>query len=65
LKARQGGWREQAPKNFLYAWKYPRWLTHYYKLRDPAASYKLVFGRMSALSEAEGPVLFQLHPRMV
>ncbi len=58
-------WREQAPKNFLYAWKYPRWLTHYYKLRDPAASYELVFGRMSGLRETEGPVLFQLHPRMV
>ncbi|HYD72580.1 MAG TPA: DUF72 domain-containing protein [Candidatus Binatia bacterium] len=58
-------WREQAPKNFLYAWKYPRWLTHYYKLRDPAESYKLVFGRMRALRETEGPVLFQLHPRMV
>ena len=57
-------WREQAPKNFLYAWKYPRWLTHYYKLRDPAESYQLVFGRMSALGETEGPVLFQLHPRM-
>lgn len=57
-------WREQAPKGFLYAWKYPRWLTHYYKLKDPAESYKLVFGRMSGLDDTEGPVLFQLHPRM-
>lgn len=58
-------WRAQAPANFLYAWKYPRWLTHYYKLKDPAESYKLVFGRMAALGETEGPVLFQLHPRMM
>lgn len=58
-------WRDQAPENFVYAWKYPRWLTHYYKLKDPAASYDLVFGRMSGLRETEGPVLFQLHPRMV
>lgn len=58
-------WREQAPPDFLYAWKYPRWLTHYYKLKDPADSYKLVFGRMRALGPAEGPVLFQLHPRMI
>jgi uncharacterized protein YecE (DUF72 family) len=58
-------WLAQAPENFLYAWKYPRWLTHYYKLKDPAESYKLVFGRMAALGDREGPVLFQLHPRMV
>lgn len=58
-------WRDQAPRGFLYAWKYPRWLTHYYKLKDPAASYALVFGRMKGLGPTEGPVLFQLHPRMV
>ncbi len=57
-------WREQAPKGFLYAWKYPRWLTHYYKLKEPAASYARVFPRMQDLGDAEGPVLFQLHPRM-
>lgn len=57
-------WRDQAPEGFLYAWKYPRWLTHFYKLRDPAESYARVFGRMDGLREKEGPVLFQLHPRM-
>lgn len=57
-------WRKQAPPGFVYAWKYPRWLTHFYKLKDPQESYKLVFGKMAALGPAEGPVLFQLHPRM-
>lgn len=57
-------WREAAPAGFLYAWKYPRWLTHYYRLKDPADSFKLVFGRMRGLDEHAGPVLFHLHPRM-
>jgi uncharacterized protein YecE (DUF72 family) len=57
-------WRRQAPPGFLYAWKYPQWLTHYYKLKDPEESLKLVFGRMKGLGKAMGPVLFQLHPRM-
>lgn len=57
-------WRKQAPAGFLYAWKYPQWLTHYYKLKEPEASLKLVFGRMKGLGKTMGPVLFQLHPRM-
>jgi uncharacterized protein YecE (DUF72 family) len=48
----------------VYAWKYPRWLTHYYRLRDPKESFKLVFGRMRALGRTAGPVLFHLHPNM-
>lgn len=57
-------WRAQAGENFIYAWKYPRWLTHYYRLKDPAESYARVFARMDGLGAREGPVLFQLHPRM-
>jgi uncharacterized protein YecE (DUF72 family) len=57
-------WRDQAPEGFLYAWKYPRWLTHYYRLKDPSESYRLVFDRMSGLGPTQGPVLFQLPPRM-
>lgn len=57
-------WRDQAPKGFLFAWKYPRWLTHYYRLQDPGESYERVFTRMQGLGDRAGPVLFQLHPRM-
>jgi uncharacterized protein YecE (DUF72 family) len=57
-------WRDQAPEGFLYAWKYPRWLTHYYRLKDPEESYSLVFGRMKGLGAKAGPVLFHLHPNM-
>jgi uncharacterized protein YecE (DUF72 family) len=55
-------WRKQAPPGFLYAWKYPRWLTHYYRLRDPQQSYDRVFARMRGLGAKAGPVLFQLPP---
>lgn len=57
-------WAEAAPEGFVFAWKYPRWLTHYYRLKDPAESYALVFGRMALLGSALGPVLFQLPPQM-
>ena len=57
-------WRARAPKGFLYAWKYPRWLTHYYRLNNAAESYARVFPRMAELGETHGPVLFQLPPNM-
>lgn len=57
-------WRDAAPEGFLFAWKYPRWLTHYYRLKDPAESYKLVFGRMQGLGEKRGPALLQLPPQL-
>jgi uncharacterized protein YecE (DUF72 family) len=56
-------WRTAAPAGFSYAWKYPRWLTHYYRLRDPADSFERVFSRMQ-LGAADGPVLFQLPPQL-
>lgn len=56
-------WADQAPDGFLYAWKYPRWLTHYHRLQDPTASYEVVFARMAPLAHHAGPVLFQLPPR--
>jgi len=57
-------WRDQAPEDFLYAWKYPRWLTHFYRLKNPEESFRLVFGRMKPLGKAAGPVLFHLPPQM-
>jgi uncharacterized protein YecE (DUF72 family) len=57
-------WRDQAPEGFIYAWKYPRWLTHYYRLKDPRESFARVFKRMKGLGDRAGPVLFHLHPGM-
>lgn len=57
-------WHDQAPENFLYAWKYPRWLTHYHRLQNPKESYERVFDRMHGLGPKHGPVLFQLPPQL-
>lgn len=59
-----GQWHAQAPVGFVYAWKYPRWLTHFYRLKDPMESYRRVFSAMHPLASSSGPVLFQLPPRM-
>lgn len=56
-------WAAQAPPGFVYAWKYPRWLTHYRRLDDAAESYAAVFARLAPLGAHGGPVLFQLPPR--
>lgn len=58
------GWAEQAPEGFVYAWKVSNYLTHYKRLKEPAESLELIFGRMRALGGHAGPALFQLHPRM-
>jgi uncharacterized protein YecE (DUF72 family) len=58
------GWRERAPKGFVYAWKVSRFITHNKKLKDVADSVALVFGRMAALGEHYGPALIQLPPQL-
>jgi uncharacterized protein YecE (DUF72 family) len=57
-------WRDTAPENFLFAWKIHRVVTHYRRLRNVEEDIPRIFGRMALLGEKEGPVLFQLHPRM-
>jgi uncharacterized protein YecE (DUF72 family) len=55
-------WQESTPKHFLFAWKASRFITHMKRLKGIEESIDLVFGRMSALREKFGPVLFQLPP---
>jgi uncharacterized protein YecE (DUF72 family) len=57
-----GAWRESVPEGFLFAWKASRFITHMKRLKDIEDSIDLVFGRMAALGETFGPVLFQLPP---
>ncbi|HYZ64664.1 MAG TPA: DUF72 domain-containing protein, partial [Acetobacteraceae bacterium] len=57
-------WASAAPEGFVFAWKVSRYLTHAKKLKDPAESLALIFGRMRGLREHAGPALFQLHPLM-
>jgi uncharacterized protein YecE (DUF72 family) len=55
-------WRDSAPEGFLFAWKASRFMTHMKRLKDIEESIGLVFGRMAALDDKFGPVLFQLPP---
>jgi len=57
-------WAEQAPPDFVFAWKASRFVTQAKKLKDVEDPVKLVFGRMAPLGEALGPALFQLPPQL-
>lgn len=55
-------WRKSVPKNFLFALKASRFITHMKKLKAPKTSSKKLFNRMQRLKETLGPILFQLPP---
>ena len=55
-------WHERAPKEFLFAVKASRFLTHMKKLKDPEEPLERLFSRMRALRGHLGPVLYQLPP---
>lgn len=56
-------WAEQTPPEFVFACKASQYITHRKKLKDPRESLSLFLGRMTALGEKLGPILFQLPPR--
>src|SRR4051812_4276703 len=56
-------WRERAPREFVYAVKASRFLTHMKKLKDPEDPVQLFFSRADHLGRTLGPVLYQLPPR--
>ena len=53
-------WRDRAPKNFLFAIKASRFITHLKRLRDPEEPVTRLFERACQLQERLGPVLYQL-----
>jgi uncharacterized protein YecE (DUF72 family) len=55
-------WRESTPKNFRFAVKASRFLTHMKKLSDPRAGLARFFDRVDPLAKKLGPILFQLPP---
>ncbi|MHC4648405.1 MAG: DUF72 domain-containing protein [Planctomycetota bacterium] len=57
-------WYEKAPKNFLYAVKANRYITHIKRLKDTSEELRRFFDRASLLKEKLGPVLYQLPPSM-
>lgn len=56
-------WRESSPRNFCYAVKASRFITHMKKLKDPQPSSAKFFLVADRLREKLGPILFQLPPR--
>jgi uncharacterized protein YecE (DUF72 family) len=56
-------WREAVPREFKFAVKASRYLTHVKRLADPEEPLKTLLGRARVLGSKLGPVLFQLPPR--
>jgi uncharacterized protein YecE (DUF72 family) len=53
------GWRRQTPRDFLFAVKASRYLTHMKKLKDPEEPLERLMGNATGLGEKLGPILFQ------
>jgi uncharacterized protein YecE (DUF72 family) len=55
-------WREAVPRDFLFAVKASRYITHIRRLREAKESVELFWSRATHLRSKLGPVLFQLPP---
>lgn len=57
-------WRDSTPKDFLFAWKASKYITHWKRLNENCGnSLELMETRLKALSPKVGAVLFQLPPQ--
>jgi len=56
-------WRKTVPRDFRFAIKASRYITHVKRLADPEDSLDMFLGRARILGSKLGPVLFQLPPR--
>jgi len=56
-------WRDATPEGFVFACKGSRYLTHMKRLKDPEQGIGNYFGRVEALGDKLGPVVFQLPGR--
>jgi uncharacterized protein YecE (DUF72 family) len=58
-------WREQTPRDFVFAWKASKFITHWKRLSPRAqSSLALLESRVKLLGAKAGPVLFQLPPQL-
>jgi uncharacterized protein YecE (DUF72 family) len=55
-------WRDGTPKDFRFAVKGSRFLTHMKKLKDPEPGIAKFFERVDGLERKLGPIVFQLPP---
>lgn len=53
-------WRQRAPRDFLFAIKASRFITHIKRLREPEEPVTRLFERVCQLQDHLGPVLYQL-----
>lgn len=58
------GWYKKAPKDFVFAVKASRFITHIKRLANLGDSLKVFLKRAYLLKEKLGPVLYQLPPSM-
>jgi len=56
------GWCRETPREFCFAVKASRYITHNLKLKDPEQSSKKFFSQIARLGRRFGPILFQLPP---
>lgn len=57
-------WREQTGRDFVFAWKASKFITHWKRLSDRSVnSLELLEDRISLLRGKVGPILFQLPPQ--
>src|SRR5213075_3177829 len=56
-------WEEQTGKNFVFAWKASKFITHWKRLSENSVnSLELLEDHLSLLGDKAGPILFQLPP---
>lgn len=56
-------WKKTVARDFTFAVKASRYITHMKKLKDPAQSLKKFLNAVAELKSKVGPILFQLPPR--
>lgn len=56
-------WHKRTPKNFRFAVKGSRFITHVKRLKDPLPNLKIFFSRAKELKEKLSVVLWQLPPQ--
>lgn len=55
-------WHDTVPKDFCFAFKGSRFITHMKKLNNPGPAIERMLPALAGLKEKRGPVLFQLPP---
>ncbi|MDA4130772.1 MAG: DUF72 domain-containing protein, partial [Thaumarchaeota archaeon] len=55
-------WKKNTPENFLFSPKFPKKVTHDFKLQNVASTVSFFYKTMGSLGDKLGPVVLQLPP---